>query len=88
MAVAAIVFTRDMGELAQLHRGQRAVRNGDPQHVGVKLKVDAVHQPQRLELVLAQLAPETALNLIAKFAGAFTDQCAIDIVIGVHTFQS
>ena len=53
MAEAAIVAPRDMGEHAQLPRRQRAVGDGDAQHIGVKLQIEPVHQPQRLELVLA-----------------------------------
>jgi hypothetical protein len=45
-----------MGELAHLPAVERAIGDGDAQHVGVKLQVDAVHQPQRLELVLGDLA--------------------------------
>ena len=66
VAVAAVVLPRDEGEHAQLRRVQRAVGDGDPQHVGVELQVDAVHQPQRLELVLGQLAGEAALDLAAE----------------------
>ena len=43
MAVAAVVAVGDQGELAQLARAQRAIGNGDAQHVGVKLEVEAVH---------------------------------------------
>ena len=50
MAVAAVVVARDVRQLAQLLRVQRAVGDGDAQHVGVQLQVDAVHQPQRPEL--------------------------------------
>ena len=56
VAVAAVVFARDEGQHAQLRRVERAIGNGDAQHVGVELQIDAVHQPQRLELVLGQLA--------------------------------
>ena len=45
MAVTLVVGARDVGEHAHLLRGQRAVGHGDAQHVGVKLQVDAVHQP-------------------------------------------
>ena len=58
VAGAAVVGARDVGELAQLARGQRAVGDGDAQHVGVQLQIDAVHEAQRLELVLGQLARE------------------------------
>ena len=56
MAVALVVFAGDVAEHAQLLAVQRAVRHGDAQHVGVQLQVDAVHQPQRPELVLGDLA--------------------------------
>ena len=45
MAVAAVVVPRDFGELApHLARVERAVGDGDAQHIGVKLQVEAVHQ--------------------------------------------
>ena len=46
MPVAAVVFARDMRQFPQLVRRQRAIWDGDPQHIGVKLQIDAVHQPQ------------------------------------------
>ena len=45
---------------------ERAVGDGDPQHVGVELQIDAVHQPERLELVLGQLAGDAPLDLVAE----------------------
>jgi hypothetical protein len=56
MAVAAVVGARDVREHAHLPRRQRAVGNGDAQHVGVQLQVEPVHQPERPELVLVELA--------------------------------
>ena len=50
MAVALVVFAGDVGQHAHLLRVQRAVGDGDAQHVGVQLQIDAVHQPQRPEL--------------------------------------
>ena len=61
VAVAAVVDAGDVGELAHLPRGQRAVGHGDAQHVGVQLQVEAVHQAQRAELVFRQLALDAAL---------------------------
>ena len=84
MAVAAVIAPRDMGQLAQLLRGQRAVGNGDAEHVGVKLQIDAVLQPQHLEFVLGQFAGEAALDLVAEFGDALVEQRAIEFVIGVH----
>ena len=84
MAVAAVVAPRHMGELAQLLRRQRAVGNGDAEHVGVQLQIDAVLQPQHLELVLGEFAGEAALHLIAEFGDALVDQGAVDFIIGIH----
>ena len=84
MAVAAVVAPRDMRELAHLVGRQRAVGNGDPQHVGVQLQIDAVHQPQRLELVLGQLAGEPARDLTAEFGDALRQQGSVEVVVEVH----
>ncbi len=74
MAVAAIVGAGDVRELAHLPRRERAVGNSDPQHIGVELKVDAVHQPQRLELVFAQRPIKPPLDLVAELADALGDE--------------
>ena len=74
MAVAAIVAARDMRQRAHLLRRQRAVGNGDAQHIGVELQIDAVHQPQRLELVFGQFAGQPARHLIAEFRDPLGDQ--------------
>ena len=84
VAGAAVVGPGDVGELAQLPRGQRAVGDGDAQHVGVELQVDAVHQPQRLELVLGELAREPAPDLVAKLGDALAHELGVELVVAVH----
>jgi len=84
MAVAMIVFARDMRQHAQLRGRQRAVGNGDAQHIGVQLQINAVHQAQRLELLLAQFAGQAARNLIAEFRDTFGDQGPVKCVVNVH----
>ena len=84
MAVAAVVLLRDVGELAQLPRAQGAVGDGDPQHVGVELQIEAVLQPQRLELVLAQLARQPALDLVGELRGPLQDELPVELVIAIH----
>ena len=66
MAIAAIVAPRDEGELAHLARRQSPIRHGDAQHIGVQLQIDAVHEAQRLELILGQFAREAPRDLIAE----------------------
>ena len=84
MAVAAIVTARHVREHPHLFGRQRAVGNRGAQHVGVKLKIHAVHQPQRLEFVLGQFARKPSRNLIAKFCDTLGDQRPIIVVIDIH----
>ncbi len=66
VAVALVVFAGDVAEHPELLRVQRAVGHGDAQHVGVELQVDAVHQAQRPELVLGDLAGQTPFDLVGE----------------------
>ena len=50
----------------------------------MQLQIDAVLQPQHLELVLGQFTGQAPLHLIAKLGDAFVDQRAVDFVISVH----
>jgi hypothetical protein len=81
---AAIPFARDEGELAQLLGRQHAIGNGDAQHVGVELQIEAVLQAQRLELLLRQVAGEAARHLAAELRGAFGDEAVVEVVVAVH----
>src|SRR5690606_34724325 len=84
VAEAAIVLARDLGELAQLPRRQRAVRHVDAKHVGVQLKVDAVLQPQGLELVFRQLAVEPPADLPPELPNTLGDEAMVELVVTVH----
>ena len=83
VAVALVVFTADLGQLAELRRGQDAVGNGDAQHIGVKLEIQAVHQAQRLELVFRQFTGQTARHLFAELLHTLGDEAAVKIVIAI-----
>ena len=84
MAVAAVVAPGDVGELAKLRRIERAVGNGDPQHIGVELQVEPIHQPKGLELLLADLAREPARHLLPELLDPLLDQGPVVAVIGIH----
>ena len=84
MAIAAVIFARDVGEHAHLTAVERAVRDGHAQHVRVKLQVQPVHQPQRLELVFGDLPGEAAFHLIAKLLDAGVDDLLVVLVIFIH----
>ena len=84
MTVAAVISARDLGELAHLARVEHAIGHGDAQHVGVKLQVEAVHQPMRAELLLGQFAAEAARHLIAELLDPRRDEGGVEIVIMIH----
>src|SRR5258708_37042744 len=84
MAVAAIVSPRNLGELAHLARVEHAIGNRDAQHVGVKLQVEAVHQPVRAELLLGQFAAEAARDLVTELLDPRGDEGGVEIVIMIH----
>ena len=84
MAVSTVIATRDMGDHPHLIGRQRPVGEGDAQHIGVKLQIDAVHQPQRLELVFGEFAGKPAGDLVAKLGDALGEQGTIEGVIDIH----
>src|SRR5882724_12147242 len=84
MAEALVVTPRDEGELAELLRGKNAIRDGDPQHVGMELQIEAVLQAQRPELVLGQLAGETTRHLTAELFHALGNESGVKFVVAIH----
>src|SRR4029079_14638809 len=50
----------------------------------MELEIEAVHQPQGPELVLAERPREAALRLLAILRGALGDEAMIELVIAVH----
>src|SRR6266480_1656405 len=82
--VGAVVPARDVGELAQLPRREQPVGDRDAQHRRVALDVQAVAQPQRAEIVLAQLAGEEAPRLVAELLHALVHDALVDRVVEVH----
>jgi hypothetical protein len=86
VAVALVVGPGDPGQATRLGGVQRAIRDGHPQHVGVQLQIEAVHQPQRLELVLGQLAGQAALHLAPELVGAVGQELTVDDVVLVHRY--
>ncbi len=83
--IALVVGTGDEGQLAYLPGGNQPVGNGNAQHWGVALDVQAVLQSQRQELTLAQLACEKAAGLIAELLYAVLDDLLIIFVVDIHT---
>ena len=84
MPESPIVGAGDVRKFPHLLRRQDAVGYVDPQHVGVKLHVEAVHQPKRLELVLGEFAGHAAFDLPAKLPDPLRHQLVIEFVVPVH----
>src|SRR5512139_1338176 len=84
MAEVLIVIAREVRELTHLLRRQRPVRNVDAQHVGVQLQVQAVHEAERSELILRQLAREAPLHLPPKLRDSLVDEARIEFIVAVH----
>src|SRR5690606_843961 len=73
-----------MSQHLELGAVEGAVGDGDAKHVGVQLEIDAVHQPERLELVLGDFAREATLDLIAKLRNTCFYETLVELVIAVH----
>ncbi len=84
VAVAAVIGTRDVGELAQLPGPQRPVGDRNAEHIGVQLQIEPVHQPQRPELVLVDLAAYAPHHLVAELRGTLLHERRVELVISIH----
>ena len=81
VAVIAVIFARDVRQHVHLAAVERAIGNGDAQHVGVELQIEAVHQPQRLELVLGDFPRQASRDLAAKLGGPVGEEFPVEASI-------
>ena len=79
-----VIGARDMGQLAHLPGRQRAIGNGDPQHVSMQLQVKAFHQAQGLELVFGQFARQAARHLAGELIDPLADKLGVEFIVAVH----
>ena len=84
MSVSLVPSLGDVCQLPELPAVQGPVWNCDPQHVGVQLQVQAIHEAKRLEFVLGQGAVDPPPDLVAKPVDPVTDKSAIELRIPVH----
>ena len=84
MAVAAVVFARNVREHAHLRRRQQTVGHRDAQHRRVFLHIQPVLQAQRAEVVFGQFAGKETPRLVAELLHPFGDDALVDIVISIH----
>jgi hypothetical protein len=84
MAIAAVVFARDVRQPAHLRRIERPVGDRHAQHVRVKLQVEPVLEPERLELVVGQLPGDTPAGLVAELLDPGLDHRVVVLVVLVH----
>ena len=83
MTVAVVPFVGDVGEAAHLPRRERAIGDGDAQHIGVQLKIEPVHQAEGPKLVLGRSAREAAANLLTKLGDALPHEGGVIIIIEI-----
>mmetsp|Transcript_1021 Transcript_1021/g.1211 ORF Transcript_1021/g.1211 Transcript_1021/m.1211 type:complete len:274 (+) Transcript_1021:893-1714(+) len=84
MAIALVPLFRQQRELAHLVGRQRAIGDRNPQHIGVQLQIQTVHQAQGLELVLGQRAVNAALDLGTELAVALFQEGSVEVVVLIH----
>ena len=84
MPEVAVVGPRDVREHAHLPGRQRAVGDVDAQHVGVKLQIQPVHEPQRFELVFVEFAGQAPRHLTAELRDSLGDQLVVEFVVAIH----
>lgn len=84
MAESPIKITGNAGQTTHLVAGQHTVRNGDAQHIGMQLKIQAVLQAQRLEFIFGKLAAKTAFNLITELRRALGNELPVKGIILVY----
>ena len=84
MAVALVIDPGDVGQPTHLATVHDAIGHRHPQHIGMQLQVDAVHQPQGLELILGQGTRNPPVDLIAELLDTIAHQVSVEFVITVH----
>ena len=55
VAIATVVFARDVRKHAHLRRRHQAIGHGDTQHISMNLHIKSVLQSQRTKLIFGQL---------------------------------
>ena len=53
----------------------------------MQLKIEAVHQPERLKLVFGQLARQPAGDLTGELLHPFVNELRVEFVIAVHIWS-
>ena len=87
VAIALVIFLGDHGKLLELPGIQRAIGNGHPQHIGMKLQIEPVHQAQRLELIFSDFAFNAPLHLIAELGCARLHKVIVKFVVAIHEIR-
>ncbi len=84
VAVAFIVMTGDMGQLAQLRGVHHAVGHVDTQHRRQALYIQAVLQAQGQELFGFQVTGEEAFGLVAKLGDTLAQNAVVVLIVDIH----
>jgi len=74
----------DERQLAQLPAGQHAIRNGDPQHRGQTLDVEAILKSQRQEFCWCQFSAQEAGGLVSELGDPVSEHLVVIVVVSIH----
>ena len=86
--IGLVKLTGDAGQHPHLGRRQLAIRHGHTQHGGVALYIPPVLQAQGAKGIVAQLARQVAVELVAVLLGALAHRLAVKVGIGVHAVRA
>ena len=84
VAIALVIRVGDVGKLAHLVRRNRAIRNGDPQHVGVQLQIQPVHQAQGAKFFFGQAAIKPTVHLLGELGDTGAHKGFVEVRVGIH----
>ena len=84
MTKATVKITRNTSQTAKLFCIENPIGNRNPEHVGMKLQIQTILQPQRFEFILAQCPCQTAFDLITKLCRTRFDKCAVKLIVVIH----
>ena len=82
--IRTVKFTGNPGQDTQLGAVEFAIRHSHAQHGRIALQIPAVLQTQRAKFFLAELAIQTAGQLVAVLGGTLLHKAAVKVGVLVH----
>jgi len=84
VTISLVPAIGDVGQLPELAAIECAVGNCHPKHVGMELKVEAVHQAKRLEFLFRQRSFNSTFDLFPKLFDPLANKLPVKFIVIVH----